>query len=167
MHRLKSNHDVYHAIADPTRRAILDRLRTGAAPQERIVQALTSREIIDWWINPGVFDTTEWTGDVRVGGRWEASGTGRGKPYTLDGEFLEIDAPRKLVHTWRLVGTPFPTTTVTYLLEPIQGGTRITLRHTGFTVPDFCEANRIGWETSFEQLARMLSAEPAALSRKC
>jgi DNA-binding transcriptional ArsR family regulator len=32
MHRAKSDASVFHAIADPTRRAILDRLRAGPAP---------------------------------------------------------------------------------------------------------------------------------------
>jgi DNA-binding transcriptional ArsR family regulator len=32
MHRAKAHADVFRAIADPTRRAILDRLRTGPAP---------------------------------------------------------------------------------------------------------------------------------------
>ncbi len=31
MHRLKASTDVFHAVADPTRRAILDRLRAGPA----------------------------------------------------------------------------------------------------------------------------------------
>jgi len=32
MHRARADHDVFRAIADPTRRAILDRLRVGPAP---------------------------------------------------------------------------------------------------------------------------------------
>src|SRR5882724_1471028 len=32
MHRAAAHADVYHAVADPTRRAILDRLRRGAVP---------------------------------------------------------------------------------------------------------------------------------------
>jgi DNA-binding transcriptional ArsR family regulator len=32
MHRPRANEDVFRAIADPTRRSILDRLRTGPAP---------------------------------------------------------------------------------------------------------------------------------------
>src|ERR1700724_2181991 len=32
MSRARANHDVFRAIADPTRRAILDRLRVGPAP---------------------------------------------------------------------------------------------------------------------------------------
>jgi DNA-binding transcriptional ArsR family regulator len=32
MHRARADADVFRAIADPTRRAILDRLRAGPAP---------------------------------------------------------------------------------------------------------------------------------------
>jgi DNA-binding transcriptional ArsR family regulator len=32
MSRVRADHDVFRAIADPTRRAILDRLRAGPAP---------------------------------------------------------------------------------------------------------------------------------------
>jgi DNA-binding transcriptional ArsR family regulator len=36
MHRVQAHADVYRAIADPTRRAILDRLRRGPAPVNRL-----------------------------------------------------------------------------------------------------------------------------------
>jgi uncharacterized protein YndB with AHSA1/START domain len=131
------------------------------APPERVFRALASGEIVDWWVRPGVFDTTEWTGDVRVGGRWRASGSFRGEPYVLEGEFLEVDPPNKLVHTYG-VGTPWGPTTVTYLLEPLAGGTRITLRHSGFGSRESCMGNCLGWETSFERLAESLSSEPSS-----
>jgi len=90
-----------------------------AAPPERTFRALASEEIVDWWVNPGAFDTREWAGEVKVGGWWRASGMARGQPYTLEGEFLEVDPPRKLVHTWHRVGAPEDPSIVTYLLEPI------------------------------------------------
>ncbi len=127
-----------------------------AVPPERVFRALASPETTEWWVRPGVFDTREWTGDVRVGGRWRASGIGRGQPYTLEGEFLEIDPPRKLVHTWQRVGLPGAPTTVTYLLEVIDGGTRLTIRHAGFTSPDATTNNSAGWETSLQKLADLL-----------
>jgi DNA-binding transcriptional ArsR family regulator len=37
MHRAQANSDVYHAIADPTRRAILDKLRVAPAPVNAIL----------------------------------------------------------------------------------------------------------------------------------
>jgi len=129
-----------------------------AAPPERVFQALTSaEEIVDWWVRPGVFDTREWAGELNVGGRWRASGIGNGRPYVLEGEFLEIDRPDKLVHPWRIAPAPQAATTVSYLLEPLDGGTRVTLRHSGFKSRDVCIATCIGWETSFERLAELLA----------
>src|SRR5262247_4825402 len=91
------------AVADLTEGRILASVEI-AAPPERVFRALSSKEIVDWWVRPGVFDTREWSGDVRVGGRWRASGMARGEPYVLEGEFLEVDPPRKLVHTWQRPG---------------------------------------------------------------
>jgi uncharacterized protein YndB with AHSA1/START domain/uncharacterized protein YciI len=142
-------HSGAHAVADLAEGLILASVEL-AAPPERVFRALTSPEICDWWVRPGVFDTREWTGEVRVGGRWRASGVGQGRPYGLEGEFLEVDPPRELVHTWQGVGAPGAPTTVTYLLEGLGGGTRLTLRHAGFTTR---------WETSFERLAASLAAE--------
>lgn len=126
-----------------------------ASGPERTFRALPSEDVLRWWIRPGVFDTREWTGDVRPGGRWHASGVGGGKPYALDGGFIEVDPSRRLVHTWSLGGG---TSRVAYDLEPVDGGTRITLRHTDLASRQACAATCIGWETSFEELARMLNS---------
>lgn len=128
-----------------------------AAPPERVFQALASKEILDWWIRPGIFDTRQWEGDVRVGGRWRASGMGNGRPYELEGEFLELDPPRKLVHTWHAVGAPGTPSIVTYRLDAIEGGTRLTLRHHGIASPLIGANTSAGWETSLERLAEMLT----------
>jgi uncharacterized protein YndB with AHSA1/START domain len=148
------------AVADLSEGLILASVEI-AAPPERVFRALASAEIIDWWVRPGVFNTAEWTGDVRVGGRWRTSGIARGQPYVLEGEYLEVDPPRKLVHTWHLTGAPGTPTTVTYLLEPLDGGTRITLRHSGFKSGERCGSACVGWETSLERLAEILAPELA------
>jgi uncharacterized protein YndB with AHSA1/START domain len=127
-----------------------------AASPERVFQALASKEILQWWVRPGVFDTREWSGEVRTGGRWRASGMAGGQPYAIEGEFLEVDAPRKLMHTWHPVGAPAAATTVTYLVEPVDGGTRVTLRHDGFPSEQASANTRVGWETSFARLAEVL-----------
>ena len=130
-----------------------------AVGAERVFQALASRDVIDWWVNPGVFDTREWTGDVRVGGRWRASGVARGAPYVLEGEFLEVDPPRKLVQTWHIPGAPGTPSTVTYLLEPIAGGTRLTVHHAGLAAPDQRDNVGAGWRSSFDRLSEILSVD--------
>jgi len=143
------------AVADLVAGTIVATVEIAASP-ERVFRALASKEIVDWWLRAGVFNTTEWAGDVRVGGRWQASGIARGQPYALEGEFLEVDPPGKLVHTWKRRGTPDPATTVTYLLEPTDGGTRVILRHSGFISGEAGENVGRGWETSFDRLAAIL-----------
>src|SRR5262245_39610849 len=107
------------AVADPANGQILAYVEIAAEPK-RVFRALTSREITAWWVRPGVFDTQEWSGDVRVGGRWRAAGMSRGQPYVQEGQFLEIESPHKIVHTWEGAGKPGAPSTVTYLLEPFE-----------------------------------------------
>src|SRR5260221_3617806 len=146
-------------VAEPAGAHILATVEI-AAPPERVFQALASKEIVDWWVRPGVFNTTEWTGDVRVGGRWRSAGIARGEAYAIEGEYLEVDPPRKLVHTWKRAGAPDTPTTVSYVLERFGSGTRLTLRHSGFTSVEAVGAIHTGWETSFDRLVERLSGRP-------
>jgi hypothetical protein len=57
------------AVADFAEGSVVASVEIAASP-ERVFLALASKEIVDWWVRPGVFDTREWSGDVRVGGRW-------------------------------------------------------------------------------------------------
>src|SRR5262245_19015415 len=158
---MSDNRNNICAIADPVALELLARVALEASP-ERVFRALTSSEIAQWWARPGVFDTTAWSGDVRVGGRWHTSGTFRGQPYSQQGEFLEVEAPRRLVHTTEGPGKPGAPCRITYTLEPHEGGTRLLLRQSGFATPERCQSFALGWESSFEQLAEMLTPELAA-----
>ena len=144
-------------IHDPsTRNRVLLSVEV-AVPPARAFEALASPEVTRWWVRPGVFDTREWAGDVRVGGRWRASGLFRGQPYSVEGAFLEVDAPRWLAHTWHGVRAPGAATTVTYVLEASGRGTRIELRHSGFDSREASAGFSAGWEASFERLVEILA----------
>lgn len=145
------------AVADVSDGLILASVEIAAAP-DQVFEALASEAVCEWWVRPGVFDTREWSGDVRTGGKWHAAGVGGGKPYALEGEFLEVDATVRLVHTWQPVGSPGKPSIVIYQLEAIDGGTRLTLRHSGIGNPTTCMNTAIGWETSFECLSELLAA---------
>lgn len=145
-----------HAVANVEEGLIIATAELPVSP-DRAFAAISSSEITRWWVRPGVFDTREWTGDVRPGGTWRASGMAAGQPYALEGKFLTVDSPRELVHTWHAVGTPTAPTSVTYLLEPHGTGTRITLRHSGFTSPQACERTALGWQTSFDRLVELFT----------
>src|SRR5262245_5298040 len=120
-HMAGSGDNGARSVADLIEGRVLAAVEVAATP-EQLFHALTSTEITKWWVRPGVFDTREWTGDGRVGGRWRASGMTRGQPYVQEGEFLEFEPPSRLMHTWNSPsGAP---SIVTYVLERLDGRTR-------------------------------------------
>ena len=73
-----------------------------AAPPERVFQAMTDpAETSQWWGQKGMYRITERKADFRVGGKYSSVGVREdGTSFRVDGEYLEIDPPRLLVHTW-------------------------------------------------------------------
>ena len=119
-----------------------------AAPPDRVFEALTDpKQTAQWWGQKGLYRGTKSEIDLRVGGRWLASGvTADGKEYQVDGEYLEIDRPRLLVYTWNPNFTTHPVkTTVRCELIPqdvhglqsrgpqrVGTGTLVKIRQSGF-----------------------------------
>jgi uncharacterized protein YndB with AHSA1/START domain len=73
-----------------------------AAPPARVFEAITdAKQIPRWWGQNGVYQITEWKADVRPGGKWSSVGVGAdGKSFQVSGEYLEVDPPRLITHTW-------------------------------------------------------------------
>lgn len=145
------------AVADVTRGLILATVEIAVAP-ERVFAALTTEEVTKWWGSDDLYRTTEWTGDVKVGGTWRANGRdASGEPFTVGGEYLELDPPKKIVQTWVAPWDGGNVTTLTYLLEPTDGGTRVTLRHEGFADRvESCRSHANGWARVFGWLEQHL-----------
>jgi uncharacterized protein YndB with AHSA1/START domain len=135
------------AVADLMAGSILATVEI-AAPQGRVFRALASDEITQWWGSAGTYRTTAFEAELKVGGTWRAEGVGAdGVAFTVQGEYLEIDPPKKLSMTWRAGWDQDKTTTLTYRLEVIPEGTRITLRHDGFSGRRVsCQEHALGWE---------------------
>jgi uncharacterized protein YndB with AHSA1/START domain/uncharacterized protein YciI len=138
------------AVADVSSGVVLGTVDIAARP-ERVFQALTDpAQLARWWGSPETYRAEHWSSDLRVGGKWETRGRGRdGKPFSVYGEYVEVDPPRRLVLTWNYDwdggGAP---TTVEYALEPVDGGTRVTVRHSGFGERhDACRSHGDGWQT--------------------
>jgi uncharacterized protein YndB with AHSA1/START domain len=156
------------AIADVGTGTILAMVEI-SAPPERVFRALTTGDdITRWWGSPETYRTTEFTADLRPGGRWRSGGVGAdGQAFSVEGEFREIDPPRKLVQTWRAAWDGGSETTITYRLEAIAGGTRLTLRHEGFEGRvESCRGHGEGWERVLGWLASYVSAAPASGEEK-
>lgn len=153
------------AVADLEAGKIVATIEIRATP-ERVFRSLTTpEELVRWWGAEGVYRTTEWTADMRVGGKWRAGGKGAdGQPFSVEGIVLEIDPPRKLVQTWKADWDGGKETKVTYSLDPIAEGTRVTVAHEGFAGrPQSCRDHEQGWERVLEWLSSHLSrATPKA-----
>ena len=153
-------------VADVTRGEIVGVVEI-AAPPEKVFHALTDpAEVQAWWGAPELYRTTRWTADLRPGGAWKSEGVhADGRTFAVEGEFVEIDPPRLLVQTWRPAWDGFNTTTIRYHLDPIPGGTRLTLRHQGFADGvTSCDDHAEGWKRVLGWLGGHVAPLPPAPS---
>ena len=91
-----------------------------AAPPARVFQAISDpNQLPRWWGQTGLYRVTKSTMDLRPGGKWRSEGLGAdGREFSVEGEYLEIDPPRKLVHTWIGSYSGPQKTVVRWELEP-------------------------------------------------
>jgi uncharacterized protein YndB with AHSA1/START domain len=143
-----------------------------AAPPERVFEAITDpAQLSRWWGQNGLYRVGERSADVRPGGKWWCSGEGAdGKKFSVEGEYLEVEPPRRLVHTWVASYTGETKTTVYWDLIPqaVHGlhpagpkkagtGTLVKLRHEGFAGdPQGCVSHGEGWKRVFGWLEMYL-----------
>jgi uncharacterized protein YndB with AHSA1/START domain len=76
--------------------------------------------------------------------------------HIASGEYLEVEAPRRLVHTWGWEGNPdVPpgSSTVEYELLPEGNGTRVRLTHRGLPNAESIESHAHGWDHYLGRLA--------------
>lgn len=123
-----------------------------ATTPERLWQALTDPEDTRrFWY--GALNVSDW----QVGSRWE-SRSPDGEVY-LEGEILEIDPPRRLVHTFHVVHEPEAAaegpSRLEFEITPIGDRCRLTVIHTG-RGPATMEYTSGGWETIFSGLKELL-----------
>lgn len=93
-------------------------------PPEKVWSALTDPQAIAQWLMNNDFE-------ARVGHRFQfkVEPPPRGWSGVVDCEVLEVERPRRLVYTWC---SGKLRTTVCWNLEPVAGGTRLRLEHSGF-----------------------------------
>ena len=131
-----------------------------ATTPERLWQAITDPEQTRKYYF-GALSISDW----KVGSRW-TSESEEGDVY-LEGEILEIDPPRRLVHSLHVVHEAEPAaeapSRVEYEITQIGDRCRLTLTHTG-RGPATIEYTAGGWETILGGLKELLeSGEVAAV----
>ncbi|HUA14975.1 MAG TPA: SRPBCC domain-containing protein [Verrucomicrobiae bacterium] len=134
------------ATITPDQNAVLAEIFI-AAPPARVFQAITDpAQLPLWWGRSSLYRVTKSSMDLRPGGKWRSDGVGSdGQSFYVEGEYLEVDPPRLLVHTWLGSYGPRIKTVVRWELEPhsVHGlhpsgprksgtGTMLRVRQEGF-----------------------------------
>lgn len=153
-----------------------------AAPPARVFEAITDpNQMPRWWGQRDLYTINEWKADLRVGGKWSSEGVGAdGKTFRIDGEYVEIDPPRLLVHTWNPSWSHPIKTVVRWELEPhtVHGlhpngpqragtGTLVKIRQEGFAgEPALAAGHSEGWKRVMGWLAGYLERGETIDTRK-
>ncbi|MEP6478026.1 MAG: SRPBCC domain-containing protein, partial [Rhodoglobus sp.] len=123
--------------------------RTLAAPPERVWRAWTTPEEYAAWIWPETWGTTCEI-DLRIGGRFRFASTVR--ELAVSGEYVAVEAPHRLVQTWKWDGDDEETlVTVTFAPLP-EGGTELTVLHERFATQEECDQHLQGWNDCLDRL---------------
>ena len=108
-----------------------------AAPPETVFDYLTTNEGMTAWM--GQYADL----DPTPGGQFAVDIAG----HPVRGEYLVVEPYRRVVVTWGFTGShhlPAGASTVEFLLTPLNGGTRVELRH--FNLPETEVAgHKHGW----------------------
>jgi uncharacterized protein YndB with AHSA1/START domain len=125
---------------------------------EREIAIAASPETV-WELLVDPDKAVQWMGqaamfDVRPGGHYRVEVI---PGHTASGEFVEIDPPRRLVHTWGWEGgsgaaVPPGSTTVEYELIPNGDGTLLRFNHRDLPSAEAAASHAHGWDHYFERL---------------
>lgn len=127
-----------------------------AAPVPRVFAAWTEpRHLVKWW-GPGEVTCPEAHVDLRPGGEIRiANQTPQGLVW-IHGQFETVEAPDRLVYTWRMEGHAGDPSRVTVRFEAVDGGTRVTVVHTRIDSVPTRDSHQAGWIGCLEGLAEYL-----------
>lgn len=142
--------------ADDTRLVIR---RSYDADTETLFRALTDPEALKEWFGPGSAKVHHAESDLRVGGKWAIEMIGDNcEEHNVSGEYVEVDAPRKVAFTWAWRSTPERVSQVTYALSPAsEGRTTLTLTHERLHNAEVRDKHAYGWNGSLDNLALWLA----------
>lgn len=130
------------------------------APIEDVFAAWTDAESMAEWMNvePGPAHSVEI--DVRVGGRLHIRmGRNGAADVEITGEYVEVDAPRRLAFTWRGSFPPGHDSLVTVTLASLgPNQTELVLEHEHLPSAQSATGHEAGWMTITARLGQRWAA---------
>jgi len=132
------------------------------APREKVFDAFTRKEALQGWFGPEGYSIPAVALDPRPGGSYRIEmHAPDGGVHIVVGEYREVRPPEKLVFTWRWlngIGVG-PETLVTVDFAAREGGTELTLIHSGFASAEARNGHEGGWSSSFVSLNEALAGK--------
>lgn len=123
-------------------------------PIEVVWAAITDRKALSEWC----LETNNFRPEI--GCKFEMYCTmPDGSVDTYRMEVLELDPPRRMRWSWVLAGNEEQgLTEVEFLLNEVENGTRITIRHSGDRDREMLERFKAGWPDKLTSLGEILQA---------
>ena len=139
---------------------VLRLTKTIAASPEEVFAAWTQREHMTQWCCPDPTAEVDVAVDLRVGGSFTIVMKAEGGPFTAQGVYKEIEAPRRVVYTWDWVEEDHRMgveTLVTVDFVPVDGGTEVRLVHDGFPNSEAKDAHGEGWPACLDRFTKLFA----------
>ena len=130
-----------------------------AAPRETVWGFLTEKDKLAQWFHPSTADLVEGEDYQLV-----KKGSDPAEPV-LWGKVLKMDKPSTLIYTFTFGAFNGATTTVTWTLEEVAGGTKLTLKHEGISeaageaAMGFLMALDKGWDEHLDSMRAPLNPD--------
>jgi uncharacterized protein YndB with AHSA1/START domain len=123
------------------------------ATPAKIYAAITQPKLMMQWWGPDAGPTLSAEADVRPGGRFSVVfRLLNGDEHNPTGVYQEVVPEKKLVFTWEWPGMPERESLVTFLLEPFDGGTELTLIHEHLPDEEARKSHEKGWNGLLDKL---------------
>ena len=134
--------------------------KTIRAKAERLFAAWTIPAQLKLWWGPQGVKCIDAEVDLRPGGRYRiANQLPDGKILWITGEFEVIEAPRKLVYTWRVEPETESSERVTVLFEPSGDYTEVVVTHERISSEELRKMHEQGWFGCLESLAKFVEGK--------
>jgi uncharacterized protein YndB with AHSA1/START domain len=154
--------------ADPGSASAVHVTRELAAPRDEVFRAWTDPDLFKRWFTPPGNAAVTAELDVRPGGKYritvQRTELVPGTSYIV-GNYLEVVPPHRLVFTfgWEepppLEGMEALETLdsrVTVQFRDVGGATELSITHERLDTPELRAFHRFGWESTLDQLARIV-----------
>ena len=123
------------------------------APPAKVWAAITQPKLMMQWWGPDAGPTLSAEADVRPGGRFSiVFRLLNGEEHNPTGIYQEVIPEQKLVFTWEWAGAPERESLVSFVLEPLDGGTELTLIHEQLPDEAARQSHEAGWSGLLDKL---------------